>query len=83
MFDATSCLRAREDMSTINPLKLRVGDMVLIESIVVRTQTGRGWIVSYCTDGIFRLARRPRGDGKRTVVPNPLYVPPVRFPLCL
>ncbi|TFK81667.1 hypothetical protein K466DRAFT_604304 [Polyporus arcularius HHB13444] len=83
VYDATSSLRAREDMSTMRPWTLRVGDIVLIESVVVRTQLADGWKVSYHTDGIFRLARRPVLEGKRAVAVNPVHVPPVRFPFSL
>ncbi len=83
IFDATVSFRAREQMSTIHPFKLRVRDIVLIESIVVRTQTAHGWKVTYHADGIFRLVRRPQAKGQPSVVSNPLHVAPVHFPLWL
>ncbi len=68
-------------MSTIHPLNVRIGDIVLLESIVVRTAHSRNtWEVSYHTDGIFRLAGRPQPETKSTVLSNPLHVPTVRFP---
>ncbi len=84
VFDATRVFRARDELSTMHPWKLRIGDLVLIESIVVRTTgTDGGWTVSYLTDGIFRLARRLQMQSKPTATANPLHVPPVQFPLCL
>ncbi len=80
IYDATSSFRAREDMTTIFPCNLRVGDLVVVESIVVRTQSGNSWRVSYYTDGIFCLARRPPLESKDSVIANPLHVPTVRFP---
>ncbi|RDX40382.1 hypothetical protein OH76DRAFT_358984 [Lentinus brumalis] len=83
VFDATTSLRARKDLSTMDPLKLRCGDLVMIESVVVRTQRGQGWTVSYHTDGVFCLARHPQPQKKCPIILSPLHVPPVRFPLWL
>ncbi len=59
IYDATVLFQEKGLMTTLYPSRLRVGDVVLVESFAVRTEKGSGWSVSFHAYSVSLLARRP------------------------
>ncbi|TFK91364.1 hypothetical protein K466DRAFT_596200 [Polyporus arcularius HHB13444] len=61
IYDATTTYTARDCMTTVHPSDLKLGDIVLVEAVVVRTEVADSWSVAFHTDAIARLVENPHG----------------------
>ncbi len=60
VYDASERLEDKTLMKKLSPAALGVGDIVVVESVVVRTQHDDGWNLSFRTYAISRLLAAPR-----------------------
>ncbi len=61
IFDASVQFGDHESMTLLHPSELRVGDIVVVEAIVARTNLLGGYKVSYLALTIARLLAAPEG----------------------
>ncbi|TFK89421.1 hypothetical protein K466DRAFT_597766 [Polyporus arcularius HHB13444] len=80
IYDATTTYTVRERMATVHPCALNLGDVVLVEAVMVRTVWGMQWSAGFHADAIARLVVRPvKTGGSAPAEDQNLYVEPVAF----